>query len=67
VVKGTQFAEDNAELLAAMPGTTGPLGDLPGPADIAERSRSSPPTGPLSSPGKCSTWRAAFTCARDLA
>src|ERR1700720_2445661 len=36
VVKGTKFAEDNAELLARMPGTTGPLGDLPGPADIAE-------------------------------
>ena len=36
VVKGTKFAEDNAELLARMPGTTGPLGELPGPADIAE-------------------------------
>jgi len=36
VVKGTKFAEDNAELLARMPGLTGPLGDLPGPADIAE-------------------------------
>ncbi|MGD0242493.1 MAG: SDR family oxidoreductase [Streptosporangiaceae bacterium] len=36
VVKDTKFAEDNAELLARMPGTTGPLGDLPGPADIAE-------------------------------
>ena len=36
VVKGTKFAEDNAELLAQIPGTTGPLGDLPGPADIAE-------------------------------
>jgi len=36
VVKGTKFAEDNAGLLARMPGTTGPLGDLPGPADIAE-------------------------------
>ena len=32
VVKGT----DNAELLARMPGTVGPLGELPGPADIAE-------------------------------
>jgi NAD(P)-dependent dehydrogenase (short-subunit alcohol dehydrogenase family) len=36
VVKDTKFAEDNAELLARLPGTTGPLGDLPGPADIAE-------------------------------
>jgi 3-oxoacyl-[acyl-carrier protein] reductase len=36
VVKGTKFAEDNAELLARMPGITGPLGDLPGPTDIAE-------------------------------
>ncbi|HEX4658988.1 MAG TPA: SDR family oxidoreductase [Streptosporangiaceae bacterium] len=36
VVKGTKFAEDNAELLARTPGTTGPLGDLPSPSDIAE-------------------------------
>ena len=36
VVKGTKFAQDNAELLAGMPGIVGPLGDLPGPADIAE-------------------------------
>ena len=36
VVKDTKFAEDNAELLAGLPGTIGPLGDLPGPADIAE-------------------------------
>jgi len=36
VVKGTKFAEDNAELLAGIPSTVGPLGDLPGPADIAE-------------------------------
>jgi len=36
VVKGTKFAEDNAGLLAGLPGTVGPLGDLPGPADIAE-------------------------------
>jgi gluconate 5-dehydrogenase len=36
VVKDTKFAQDNAELLARMPGTTGPLGGLPGPADIAE-------------------------------
>ena len=36
VVKGTKFAEDNAELLASLPGTTGPLGDLPRPEDIAE-------------------------------
>jgi len=36
VVKGTKFAEDNAVLLAGIPGTIGPLGDLPGPADIAE-------------------------------
>ena len=36
VVKDTKFAADNADLLAKMPGTTGPLGDLPGPADIAE-------------------------------
>ena len=36
VVKGTKFAEDNAGLLAGIPGTVGPLGDLPGPADIAE-------------------------------
>ena len=36
VVKGTKFADDNAQLLARLPGTTGPLGDLPGPADIAE-------------------------------
>jgi 3-oxoacyl-[acyl-carrier protein] reductase len=36
VVKGTKFAEDNAELLARIPGTTGPLGDLPSAPDIAE-------------------------------
>ena len=36
VVRDTKFAQDNAELLARMPGITGPLGDLPGPADIAE-------------------------------
>jgi 3-oxoacyl-[acyl-carrier protein] reductase len=36
VVKDTKFAEDNAELLARMPGTTGSLEDLPRPADIAE-------------------------------
>jgi NAD(P)-dependent dehydrogenase (short-subunit alcohol dehydrogenase family) len=36
VVKGTKFAEDNADLLARMPGTVGPLGDLPDSADIAE-------------------------------
>jgi NAD(P)-dependent dehydrogenase (short-subunit alcohol dehydrogenase family) len=36
VVKGTKFAEDNAEMLARMPGLTGPLGGLPGRADIAE-------------------------------
>ena len=36
VVKGTKFAEDNAELLAGLPGTTGPLGALPDAADIAE-------------------------------
>jgi 3-oxoacyl-[acyl-carrier protein] reductase len=36
VVKGTKFAEDNAELLTSMPGAVGPLGDLPGPGDIAE-------------------------------
>jgi 3-oxoacyl-[acyl-carrier protein] reductase len=35
VVKGTKFAEDNAEWLARH-GTTGPLGDVPGTADIAE-------------------------------
>jgi 3-oxoacyl-[acyl-carrier protein] reductase len=35
VVKGTKFAEDNAELLAQI-GTTGPLGDLPSAPDIAE-------------------------------
>jgi 3-oxoacyl-[acyl-carrier protein] reductase len=36
VVKGTKFAQDNAGLLAGLRGTTGPLGDLPGTADIAE-------------------------------
>ncbi len=36
VVKDTKFADDNAQLLARLPGTTGPLGNLPGPADIAE-------------------------------
>jgi NAD(P)-dependent dehydrogenase (short-subunit alcohol dehydrogenase family) len=36
VVKGTKFAEDHADLLASLPGTVGPLGDLPGPGDIAE-------------------------------
>lgn len=36
VVAGTKFAEDNAELLASMPGTIGPLGALPSAADIAE-------------------------------
>ena len=36
VVRDTKFAQDNAELLAGMPGMVGPLGDLPGPADIAE-------------------------------
>ena len=36
VVKDTKFAADNAELLARMPGLFEPLGDLPGPADIAE-------------------------------
>jgi 3-oxoacyl-[acyl-carrier protein] reductase len=36
VVSGTKFAEDNAELLGRMPGTIGPLGALPGTADIAE-------------------------------
>ena len=35
VVKGTKFAEDNAELLARI-GTTGLLGDLPSAPDIAE-------------------------------
>jgi 3-oxoacyl-[acyl-carrier protein] reductase len=36
VVKGTKFAEDNAELLAGLRGIKGPLGGLPGTADIAE-------------------------------
>jgi 3-oxoacyl-[acyl-carrier protein] reductase len=35
VVKGTKFAEDNAELLARQ-APTGPLGDLPDTSDIAE-------------------------------
>lgn len=35
VVKGTKFAEDNAQLLARQ-ATTGPLGDLPDTSDIAE-------------------------------
>ena len=65
VVKGTKFAEDNAELLARMPGTTGPLGDLPGPQTSPRRWPSSPPTAPPSSPAKCSTWPAAPTCATD--
>jgi NAD(P)-dependent dehydrogenase (short-subunit alcohol dehydrogenase family) len=36
VVGGTKFAADNAELLARMPGTVGPLGDIPMASDIAE-------------------------------
>jgi NAD(P)-dependent dehydrogenase (short-subunit alcohol dehydrogenase family) len=35
VVKGTKFAEDNAELLTRQ-APTGPLGDLPDTSDIAE-------------------------------
>ena len=36
VVQGTKFADDNAKLLAGMADATGPLGALPGAADIAE-------------------------------
>jgi NAD(P)-dependent dehydrogenase (short-subunit alcohol dehydrogenase family) len=51
IVKGTKFVDDNAEWLSKS--KPGPLGDVPGTADIAEAVAFLRRTGPRSSPARC--------------
>ena len=53
VVKDTKFADDNAQLLARLPGTTGRSVICRGRPTSPRRWRSSPPAGPHSSPARC--------------